>query len=100
MKLVENPKWKFFKERLAAGVLAFEYEKKDGTLRFAVGTTNPEIIAQYLPPNPAIKEAVTDNLKKKPADPNTARYFDFGIAGFRVVSADSLRAYVKETKDG
>ena len=59
-------------DRLKSGISIFFFEKKDGTIRRAVGTLNPVLIEKFIGP-------ATQDSSKKPDDGTVSpvqKYFD------------------------
>lgn len=70
-------------QRLSNGIVIFNYNKKDGTVRRAVGTTNPRIIPDWAKPS-EIPESNAKQIYSAHA------YFDIIVGGWRSFSAGSL----------
>jgi hypothetical protein len=76
-------KIKKFRKMLQKGKIHFEFTKKDGTLREALGTLNSEFIPMEMQP----KE---DNLEKY----ENLRYFDLDKNAWRSISSDTREVNV------
>lgn len=63
--------------KLAAGIVTFSYKKKDGSVRYAVGTT----VSSLMPADKAPKTAGTAT-----DTPTTQRYYDFMSQDWRTVT--------------
>lgn len=62
------------RKMLAQGTVQFAFEKKDGTIRQAIGTRNPEMIP------------IKDLPKQGPTNFNTVNYYDVEKKAWRGVS--------------
>lgn len=115
---------KTLKEKLDAGVVAFKYIKKsDGSERYAIGTTNSEIIDKLqgvgkrreLQAMQIMKHVVLSvdypaaadkaimelgglpepsNKKAKAHNDSVQTYFDLQVMGFRTFSVDSELSFI------
>ena len=76
---------KYFRKQLSEGIVEFKFAKKDGTVREAKGTTNPDIISEY------VEQNVSDKPKRdiKISD-NSTRYFDIDNKGWRSFVNENL----------
>lgn len=76
---------KDFRKKLSEGIVEFKFTKKDGTVREAKGTTNPDIISEYVEP------IASDKPKRdvKISD-NSTRYFDIDSKGWRSFVNENL----------
>lgn len=74
-----------FQQRLREGVMHFFYNKADGSLREAFGTTDPELIEEHL----------SGEGKKRRFNPNSDNvvYFDFTANDWRSVNYDRFRGF-------
>ena len=66
-----------FKEILRMGKVHFEYTKKDGTLREAIGTLNPELIPGDMKP------------KDSSTNITNTRYYDLDKNAWRSISYET-----------
>ena len=83
----ENLKIAWTEEKLlrqmSKGIVVFCYYKKDGSIRDAVGTTNPRIIPDWAKPV-AVPESNAKQIYSAHA------YFDISVGGWRSFAAGSL----------
>lgn len=77
-----NTDIKSFKEALKSGVVNFKFNKKDGTVREAKGTTNSELIPETQLSN-RTPRTYTPN-------PNVVKYFDTEKEGWRSFNEDNF----------
>lgn len=75
---------------LRSGIVKFEFEKKDGSLRVAYGTRNPKIISDVIGERPA-----GDGPKKAPR-PGFITYFDMEKGSFRCFAEERFVGVVEE----
>ena len=68
------------KEALKRGKVDFKFTKKDGTIRSAQGTTNPEIISEFITVEDS-DQRESKTHKEKPTD--MVVYFDLEKKQFR-----------------
>lgn len=73
-----------FKKELKNRVVTFKYNKKDGSVREAKGTTNLELIPSECRPNPHSSYTVNES---------TTRYYDVEKNGWRSFVNDSFVSY-------
>jgi len=77
-----------FKKALYSGIVEFEYEKKNGEKRHALGTLKPELLKAV------ITESKKDNDKPKRKLPETSVfYYDCEKKAFRSFVADNLISF-------
>lgn len=77
-----------FKEltkNLSKGIVCFEYEKSNGEVRKALGTTNLKLIPEESHPKTTV--TVDDETATFP-------YYDFGKKGWRSVKADKVKSII------
>ena len=76
---------KDFRKQLSEGIVEFKFTKKDGSIREARGTTNPDIISEF------VKPITSDKPKRdiKISD-NSTRYFDIDSKGWRSFVNENL----------
>ena len=81
-----------FRNKLSNGIYRFSYFKKDGSIREAVGTLNPELI-------PTDKMPVTDN--PSPVTPNysTFNYFDLSKNEWRSFRLDLFIGFIEDVSE-
>jgi hypothetical protein len=75
---------------LRSGIVKFEFEKKDGSLRVAYGTRNPKIISDVIGERPA-----GEGPKKAPR-PGFITYFDMEKGSFRCFAEERFVGVVEE----
>lgn len=75
-----NEMFEQIKEDLKQGVVHFQYEKADGTIRDAHGTLLERCIPDDMLPNGTVKTV----------DENSVRYFDMEAHGWRTFKKDKL----------
>jgi len=76
-------------EKLRNGKVIFEYQKRDGTKRGAIGTLKMELIPENLRP----KDSSTSNTEYK-----NLRYFDFSKNAWRSISGEVKEVIVLSNK--
>ena len=80
-----------FREQLRSGVYRFSYFKKEGGIREAVGTLNPDLIPEeHMPKSGMDPEAV--------AKQETFCYYDLSVNGWRSFCLDLFIGFVEEVK--
>ena len=70
-----NTDIKSFKEALRERVVSFKFNKKDGTIREAKGTTKSDLIPET--------QLSTGTGRKYTPNPNSVKYFDIEKEGWR-----------------
>ena len=74
-----------FRKRLSEGIVEFKYTKKDGTIREAKGTTNPDIISEF------VEQIASDKPKREmKISESSTRYFDIETKGWRSFINENL----------
>lgn len=73
------------KHQLQEGIVSFKYEKKDGTIREAKGTTKMDIVEEYVRESP--KQTTT---KERKVNENQVRYFDIDKEQWRSFCKDKF----------
>lgn len=70
------------KEKIKKGIVKFSYEKKDGTIREAEGTTKPSILEEH--------NAVPQENSEYSYTDEVTRYYDIGSEGWRSFRNENL----------
>lgn len=73
-----------FKNELSKRLVEFEYQKKDGTIRKAKGTTKSEIIPEVAQPKGVDRNYSVENV----------RYYDTEKEGWRSFNKENFVSYV------
>lgn len=73
-----------FKNELSKRLVEFEYQKKDGTIRKAKGTTKSEIIPEVAHPKGVDRNYSVENVK----------YYDTEKGGWRSFNKENFVSYV------
>ena len=80
-----------FRTKLSTGKYRFSYFKKEGGIREAVGTLNPDLIPEeHMPKSGMDPEAV--------AKQETFCYYDLSVNGWRSFCLDLFIGFVEEVK--
>ena len=72
------------KESLKNGIVEFSYKKKDGTIRNAKGTINPEIVKEKN------ENAFASNGRTRSVPDNVQTYYDVVSDGWRTFIKDNV----------
>ena len=72
------------KENLKNGIVEFSYKKKDGTIRNAKGTLNPDIVKEKN------ENAFTNNGRTRSVPDNVQTYYDVVSNGWRTFIKDNV----------
>ena len=76
-----------FRDKLRTGIFRFSYFKKDGSIREAYGTLNPDLIpTEHLPKEQEIKNQNFDIFN----------YYDLSAAGWRSFRLDNFIGFVEQ----
>lgn len=75
------------KENLSKGIVCFEYEKNNGEVRKAIGTSNLNMIPKESHPKTVVEE-------KSSSFP----YYDFAKKGWRSVKSDKVKNIIVATQ--
>ena len=73
------------RQALNEGIVRFEFRKKDGTLRYARGTTNPDIISSEDMP-----KGKRTAQQKAVYDSQTVAFYDIDKKGWRSMRIDTI----------
>ena len=73
------------RQALNEGIVRFEFIKKDGTLRYARGTTNPDIISSDDMP-----QGKRTEQQKAAYDSQTVAFYDIDKKGWRSMRIDTV----------
>ena len=73
------------RQALNEGIVRFEFIKKDGTLRYARGTTNPDIISSDDTP-----QGKRTAQQKAAYDSQTVAFYDIDKKGWRSMRIDTI----------
>ena len=81
------------RQALHEGIVRFEFIKKDGTLRYARGTTNPDIISSDDMP-----QGKRTAQQKAAYDRQTVAFYDIDKKAWRSMRIDTLWSYQRALK--
>ena len=72
------------KKLLSENIVSFTFEKKDGSIREAIGTTSPKVIQKHV----LVDDNKTEKKKKKKTNDDLIIYFDLDLEAFRCFHID------------
>ena len=81
------------RKALNEGIVHFEFFKKDGTLRYARGTTSPDVI-----PSDNTPKGKRTAQQKAAYDNQTVAFYDIDKKGWRSMRIDTIWNYKRALK--
>ena len=81
------------KKALNEGVVIFQFVKKDGTLRYARGTTDPDLVPAVDTP-----KGLRTPLQQAMYERQTVAFYDIDKKGWRSMRIDTIWSYHRALK--